>query len=234
MKNLLKRFLKYMAFEHGRLEWFYRRISRPGGYEWASYLKRRGAFHSIGENVYIMPGATLREASNPKYIRIGNNVRIAESLFLCNDGSVHVMNRLYGCKVDRVGKIDIRDNVFIGHNAILLPNVTVGPNAIVAAGAVVTRDVAEDTIVAGSPAKPIGRMSAYVERLKAETARLPWASLLAQRVGEFDPVMEVELERMRVRHFFGDPPSSPPADPAAPAQPAGEATPAARIARDGG
>ncbi len=204
MKSILKRLLRYMAFEHGRLEWLYRRVCRPGGYEWAAYMKRRGFFHSIGEDVYIMPGARIKEASNPKYIRIGNNVRIAESLFICNDGSVHVINRAFGCKVDRVGKIDIRDNVFIGHEAILMPDVTIGPNAIVAAGAVVTRDVPENTIVGGVPAKPIGRMDAYAERLKAQTKSLPWGHLIAERSGEYDSEMEPELERLRILYFFGE------------------------------
>lgn len=200
--GLLAKFLRYMAFEHGKWEWLYRRFGRVNGYEWAAYLKRRGFFQSIGEGVYIMPGARIKEASNPKYIRIGNNVRIAESLFICNDGSVHVINKAYGLKVDRVGKIDIRDNVFIGHEAIIMPDVTIGPNAIVAAGAVVTRDVPEDTIVGGVPAKPIGRMSDYAARLKAQ--KIPWASLIEKRVGEYDAEMERELERIRIRHFFGD------------------------------
>ena len=43
-----------------------------------------------------------------------------------------------GVKLDAVGKIDIRDNVFVGYGAIILRGVTIGPNAIVAAGAVVT------------------------------------------------------------------------------------------------
>lgn len=204
MRSLLRKFLRYMAFEHGKLEWLYRRLGGPNGYEWAAYLKRRGFFHSIGEDVYIMPGARIKEASNPKYIRIGNNVRIAESLFVCNDGSVHVMNRMWGTKLDRVGKIDVRDNVFIGHEAIILPDVTIGPNAIVAAGAVVTRDVPEDTIVAGVPAKPIGKMSTYGERLKEMTAAAPWGRLVAQRKGEWDAEMERELDRIRVKHFFGE------------------------------
>jgi len=57
----------------------------------------------------------------------------------------------------------IEADSFIGGRAIVLPGVRVGPNAIVAAGAVVTKDVAPYTIVAGNPAKvieanvPIGR-----------------------------------------------------------------------------
>ena len=51
----------------------------------------------------------------------------------------------------------IEDYVFIGPRAIILPGVTVKKGAIIAAGAVVTKDVEPFDIVAGVPAKPIGK-----------------------------------------------------------------------------
>jgi len=51
--------------------------------------------------------------------------------------------------------IVIEDNVWLGGAAILLPGVTVGRNAVVGAGAVVTRDVPANTVVAGNPARVI-------------------------------------------------------------------------------
>ncbi len=53
------------------------------------------------------------------------------------------------------GPVKIANNVWVGAGAIILPNVTVGPGAVIAAGAVVTRDVAPNSIVAGVPAKLI-------------------------------------------------------------------------------
>ena len=47
----------------------------------------------------------------------------------------------------------------IGANATLLPGVVIGEGALVGAGAVVTRDVAPDTVVVGNPARPLGRVS---------------------------------------------------------------------------
>lgn len=116
------------------------------------------------------------------------------------------MNRFarYGLKLDRVGKIDIRDNVFVGQGAILLPGVTLGPNAIVAAGSVVNRDVPPGSIVAGAPARVVGEIDRLVARLQQETARLPWAEVLARRTGAFDPVLQRELDRIRIQYFFGD------------------------------
>ena len=57
---------------------------------------------------------------------------------------------------DKGGDVVIGDRVWICFRAIILPGVAIGEGAVVAAGAVVSRDVAPYTIVAGSPAKPVG------------------------------------------------------------------------------
>jgi acetyltransferase-like isoleucine patch superfamily enzyme len=58
---------------------------------------------------------------------------------------------------DRGGPVTIGDRAWIGYRAMVLPGVTIGEGAVVAAGAVVTRDVAPYTIVAGNPAVEIGK-----------------------------------------------------------------------------
>jgi maltose O-acetyltransferase len=57
---------------------------------------------------------------------------------------------------DRGGDVQIGNHVWIGYRAIILPGVTIGEGAVVAAGAVVARDVAPYSIVAGVPARTIG------------------------------------------------------------------------------
>ena len=52
-----------------------------------------------------------------------------------------------------VKPVIVRRNAWIGAGAMILPGVTIGENAIVAAGAVVTKDVPDNTVVAGVPAK---------------------------------------------------------------------------------
>jgi carbonic anhydrase/acetyltransferase-like protein (isoleucine patch superfamily) len=108
----------------------------------------------------------------------------------------------YGARVESVGKIDIRDNVFIGHGAIILHGVTIGPNAVVAAGAVVNKDVLPGTIVGGVPAKQIGTVEGLLAKLEKRTEQFPWADLIKNRKGGFDPTIEAELVRQRVGYFY--------------------------------
>lgn len=57
---------------------------------------------------------------------------------------------------DQGGDVTIGDRVWIAYRAVILPGVTIGEGAVVAAGAVVSRDVAPWTIVAGNPAREVG------------------------------------------------------------------------------
>ena len=58
------------------------------------------------------------------------------------------------------------DNVFIGTNSTIVGGVRIGPNAIVAAGAVVTMDVPENSVVGGVPARYICSFDEYVDKQK--------------------------------------------------------------------
>jgi len=58
---------------------------------------------------------------------------------------------------DHGGEVVIGSRVWIGYRAVILPGIKIGEGAVVGAGAVVTKDVAPFTIVAGNPARPIGQ-----------------------------------------------------------------------------
>jgi acetyltransferase-like isoleucine patch superfamily enzyme len=198
---MIKKTVRFLALQHGKLPGLYRRICKPNGQEYAEYLRRHGKFYKIGDYCSILTSSNF---TNPQYVRIGNNVHFSTCSVIGHDGSIAMLNHAYNVKLDAVGKIDIRDNVFIGYGAIVLPNVTIGPNAIVAAGAVVTKDVAEGDIVGGIPAKPIGKVEDLVEKRKVETQMLPWADIIRQREGSYDAALEPKLIELRVAHFYRD------------------------------
>src|ERR1700733_13115980 len=160
----------------------------------------RRTFHAQGDFCYIMPTTNF---TDPQYVEMGNNVQMATCTVLGHDGSISMLNRAYGKVLDSVGPVRLKDNVFIGHNSIIMPNVTIGPNAIVAAGALVTRDVPKGKIVSGVPAKIIGSVDTLVALREQQTRELPWIDLLNIRgISGYDPTLEPELLARRLAHFF--------------------------------
>ena len=129
-----------------------------------AYLRKKGIFGHIGENVTIMDRKIPLYA---KLIRIGNNVRVASNVTFATHDITHTM---LNCKFgetryqETVGCIEIKDNVFVGTNVTIMNNVRIGPDAIVAAGAVVTKDVPAGTVVGGVPARVICTMDEYLAR----------------------------------------------------------------------
>lgn len=105
---------------------------------------------SIGEGTIIGDHVTLDGRAK---LTIGSHVDIASEVMIFN--SEHDINSAVFDPIEK--PVVIKDYVFIGPRAIILPNVTIGQGVVVAAGAVVTKDVAEMTIVGGVPAKEIGK-----------------------------------------------------------------------------
>ncbi len=130
-----------------------------------NYLRKNHIFGEIGENVTIMDRKIPLYA---KLIRIHNNVRIASNVtFATHDITHFVLNKMpnsLGRYNEIIGCIELMDNVFIGTNSTIVGGVRIGPNAIVAAGAVVTKDVPENSVVGGVPAKYICSFDEWLTR----------------------------------------------------------------------
>jgi maltose O-acetyltransferase len=105
----------------------------------------------IGEHVYLNFLCTIFD-NNEVYI--GHHVMIGPGVQIYTAAHpLQAETRIHGWEVAK--PIVIEDNVWLGGAAILLPGVRIGRNAVVGAGAVVTRDVPANTVVAGNPARVI-------------------------------------------------------------------------------
>lgn len=102
--------------------------------------------------------------SEPYLVRIGNHCTITSGVtFVTHDGGAWIFREEIP-SLNVYGKIEIKDNCFIGIKSIILPNVTIGPNSVVGAGSVVTKDVPANTVAAGAPAGVICSADEYKEK----------------------------------------------------------------------
>ena len=129
----------------------------------------RELFGSVGKNPVVLP---IFNCDNGKNIHVGDNfltnynctildimeVRIGHDVMI-GPGTLittvnHPLNPAGRRKHLGIGKpVKIGNDVWIGGNVVILPGVTIGNNVIVAAGAIVTKDVPDNTLVGGIPAK---------------------------------------------------------------------------------
>lgn len=146
-----------------------------------AYLRHLGV--RIGEGCDLLNGVK-DFGTEPWLIEVGNRVTLAHGVVLItHDGASRLFRQqLPGSSGwgNRYGTIRIGDNVFVGVNTIILPNVTIGADSIIGAGSVVTKDVPPQTVVAGAPARPICTLAAYIERY--QTKMIPLTATTKQEL----------------------------------------------------
>lgn len=126
--------------------------------------------YSIGKDSYIFMGAWF---DAKRHFKMGHNSVINQNCRLDNRGGLFIGSNVsissdvqilsadhdpHSAQFEgRVKPVNICDYVFIGTRAMILPGITLGKGCVVCAGAVVTKDVDENIMVAGVPARPIGK-----------------------------------------------------------------------------
>lgn len=131
-----------------------------------SYYTRRGM--RVGRNFNRQSGCKF-DPSHCWLISIGDNVTLANRVqILAHDDSARLYTG-YG----KVGRVDLGNNVFVGANVTILMGVAIGNDVIIGAGSVVTSNIPNNSIVAGVPARVIGKTDEYIEKCKNEMNMFP-------------------------------------------------------------
>ena len=125
----------------------------------------------LGENSRVMPGLTVVRANN---VHIGKNVVIMNNCLMMSAGGITIDdNALVAANAQLISNnhdleehmiitckpIHLKRNCWIGAGATILPGVTVGENSVVGAGSVVTKDIPDNCIAVGSPARVVKKLT---------------------------------------------------------------------------
>lgn len=139
-------------------------------YDHIGYAKHIGV--NMGKNVRIYGSPYGMFGTEPWCITLGDNVHITkEVLFITHDGGTLLFRDQFP-DLEITSPIVVGNNVYIGVRSIILPGVKIGNNCIIAAGAVVSKDVPDGSVVGGVPAKYIKSIDQYLDGIKSRSLHL--------------------------------------------------------------
>lgn len=117
--------------------------------------------------------------TEPWIITLGDNVHISDGVrFITHDGGARLFRNQIP-DLENTQPIKVGDNVFIGNCVIILPGVTIGDNVVIGAGAVVTKNIDDNSVIAGVPARKIESFDEYFQKLQSKSVHL--GNLLGQQ-----------------------------------------------------
>ena len=124
-------------------------------------LLKRGLI--VGKNFHRMLGVRI-DPSHCYHIKIGDNVTLAPRVhILAHDASTYMF-----LGKTRAANVVIGNEVFIGASSIVMPGVHIGNRVIIGAGSVVTKDVPDNSVAVGNPARVLMSIDEYLDREKAK------------------------------------------------------------------
>jgi len=171
----------------------------------AEYIKKHNLLGAIGDKCQWGPTLIPPYA---ELIRLHNNVNIHKTAKLVPHDVLNWFLKKarpdaeFGY-YERLGCIEIMDNVYVAMNSVILPNVRINKNVIVSAGSVVTSDVPENSVVAGNPAHVIGTFDQYVAaRVLSKDKNVPFThqNLSDEEISELWKSFELARSAKAVEH----------------------------------
>lgn len=122
----------------------------------------------VGRNFKRLNGVIL-DPAHCWLITIGDNVTLAPRVhILAHDASTKEF-----LNYTKIGRVNIGNNVFIGAESVVLPNVTIGDNVVIGANSTVTKDIPSNSVYAGNPAKFMCTIEEYIDKNKSKMEDSP-------------------------------------------------------------
>jgi len=116
----------------------------------------------MGKNVQIYGGNLGMWSTEPFLITLGNNVYITDGCkFITHDGGTLILRNEIP-DLELTAPIVVGSDVYIGLHTLILPGVTIGNRVIIGAGSVVTRDIPDNSVAVGVPARVIKTVDEYL------------------------------------------------------------------------
>ena len=131
-----------------------------------AYARKKGVV--VGERcrIYIRSWG-----SEPFLVNIGDDVTVTSGVkFITHDGSTCLVKDEHGKRYQKFAPITVGSRVFIGVNTIIMPGVTIGSDVVIGAGSVVTKDISDNSVAIGVPAKVVSSFEDYQAKIKATCA----------------------------------------------------------------
>ncbi len=155
---------------------FFSEIRRLAKWAYTQYRVRKdpvGYARSIGVNIgersHIYGGDIGTFGGEPYLVTLGNDVHGAHDVrFITHEGMGIVLRGRYP-DLDHAEPIQVGNNVAIGMRAIILPGVKIGNNCVIGCASVVNRDVPDNSIAAGVPARVVGTLEDFERKMLAKS-----------------------------------------------------------------
>jgi acetyltransferase-like isoleucine patch superfamily enzyme len=125
----------------------------------------------MGENIHFYGLSPGTFGSEPWMITLGDNVYITAGVyFITHDGGTLILRKEVP-DLEWTAPITVGNDVYFGVRATILPGVKIGNRCIIGAGSVVTKDIPDNSVAAGVPARVIKTTDEYLENMKKKSLK---------------------------------------------------------------